>query len=288
MRWGYAVVIGGMHALALLALVPWLFSWSGVLLVLIGHHLFGMMGVTLGYHRLLTHKGFTCPKWFEHTLAVLGICCLQDSPARWVAVHRKHHQHSDDQPDPHSPLVALWWSHLGWLVLKNREHDHVSFYERYARDLLRDPFYLRLERNRLWIWIYVAHALLIYAAGMAVGAWLGGTWLSAVQMGLSWIVWGVVVRTIFVWHGTWAVNSLSHVWGYKNYECGDQSRNNWLVALLAHGEGWHNNHHADQRAAAHGHRPWEFDLTWLVILMLERVGLIRDVVRPRRWAEKTH
>lgn len=285
LRWRYVIVITGMHVLSLLAFVPWFFSWSGVLWILVGHHLFGMLGITLGYHRLLTHRGFTCPKWFEHLLAILGICCLQDSPARWVAVHRKHHQHSDEQPDPHSPLVTLLWGHMGWLIIRNPEHDQVSFYERYARDLLRDPFYLRLERNFVWLWVYVAHAVVIYALGLAVGWLVTRTWTGALQLGLSWLVWGVFVRTVLVWHGTWAVNSLSHVWGYQNYQSGDNSRNNWLVALMAHGEGWHNNHHADQRAAAHGHRRWEFDLTWLLIRGMERVGFIHDVVRPRCWSK---
>ena len=285
-RWTYTSGIAVIHVLSLLAFVPWLFSWTGVLSVLIGHHLFGMMGMTLGYHRLLTHQGFTCPKWFEHLLAILGVCCLQDSPARWVAIHRNHQQHSDEQSDPHTPLVTLAWSHMGWLMLKNREHDRMSFYERYARDLLRDPFYMWLERGLKWIYIYMAHVALIVLAGFALGwAWSGNYW-GGVQLGASWLVWGVFVRTLFVWHGTWAVNSLTHVWGYKNYQCDDNSRNNWLVALLAHGEGWHNNHHADQRAAAHGHRWWEFDITWLTVRLLERVGLIRNVVRPREWSRR--
>ena len=138
--WDYAVALGLLHVLALLAFIPWLFSWTGVWLILVGHLTFGMMGITIGYHRLLTHQGFTCPKWFEHTLAIMGICCLQDSPARWVAIHRQHHKHSDQQPDPHSPLVTFFWGHMGWLFVKNRDHAKVTDFERYVRDLLRDPF----------------------------------------------------------------------------------------------------------------------------------------------------
>jgi len=284
-RWVYSISIVVMHFLALLALVPWLFSWSGVVWVLLGHHLFGMLGITLGYHRLLTHRGFTCPRWFEHMLAVLGVCTLQDTPARWVATHRKHHQHSDEQPDPHSPLVTFLWGHVGWLLTRNREHDTIAFYEHYARDLLRDPFYMRLEKGFFWFTIYLAHAAMFVIAGFLLGWALTGTVMGGVQLGASWLVWGVFVRTVFVWHGTWAVNSITHTWGYKNYELDDNSRNNWLVALLAHGEGWHNNHHAEQRAAAHGHRWWEFDITWLIILGLEKIGFVKDVVRPKSWSK---
>ncbi len=280
--WLYAIPLAAIHLLALLALIPWTFSWSGVVLALLGHLTFGMLGITVGYHRLLTHQGFSCPKWFEHTLAILGICTLQDSPARWVAVHRMHHKHSDEQPDPHSPLVNFFWGHVGWLLVINRDHDKTGSFERYARDLLRQPFYLRLERNGLWLGIYFVHALLIVLAGFIVGFVTGGTLMAAVQLAVSWFVWGVVVRTVFVLNGTWAVNSIGHVWGYQNYNTGDNSRNNWFVALISHGEGWHNNHHADQRSARHGHRWWEYDMSWWVIVMLEKLGLVWDVVRPKQ------
>ena len=253
----YAIALTLIHVLAAVALVPawfgYLFSWPALVIGILGHFVFGMMGITIGYHRLLTHQGFKCPKWFEHLLAILGICNLQDSPARWVAIHRQHHKHSDEQPDPHSPLVGLLWGHVGWLFVVNRDHVSVNQFEKYVRDLLKDPFYLTLERNSLWLGIYVLHALAFWGLGSLAGWWWSGTSAGALRFGLSVLVWGVFVRTVFVLHGTWAVNSLSHVWGYRNYETTDNSRNNWLVALLAHGEGWHNNHHADQRAASHGH-----------------------------------
>lgn len=279
--WLYAIPLAIIHVLALLALVPQFFSWSGLVLGVLGHFTFGMMGITIGYHRLLTHQGFQCPKWFEYTLAILGICTLQDSPARWVAVHRQHHKHSDEQPDPHSPLVSFLWGHVGWLLYINRDHKDINSYERYARDLLRQPFYLRLERNAFWLGVYVAHALLFLLAGFVVGCWGAGTTTDGWLLGMSWLVWGVFVRTVFVLHGTWSVNSLSHTFGYQNYDTGDASRNNWLVALLSHGEGWHNNHHADQRSARHGHRWWDFDMSWWIIRGLEMTGLVWNVVRPK-------
>lgn len=281
----YAVVLTVVHLAALLCFFPYFFSWSGVALAVVGHFVYGMLGINVCYHRLLTHRGFKCPKWLEHSLAILGICNLQDSPARWVAIHRMHHKHSDHQPDPHTPRAGFWWSHVGWVVYRNREHDRTSHFERYVRDLLRDPFYLKLEMKWRWFGIVVGHALLYYLAGAAVGYALTSTYAGAVQLGLSWFVWGVLVRIVFVLNGTWAVNSVTHVMGYRNYETRDDSRNQWLVALLTHGEGWHNNHHAQPRAAAHGHRWFELDMSWWVIRFLEMVGLATDVVRPKDRAD---
>lgn len=283
--WEYLIVLGIVHAVALLAFVPWLFTWSGLVLAVLGHFVFGMLGITIGYHRLLTHRGFSCPKWLEHGFAVLGMCNLQDSPARWVAIHRMHHQHSDKQPDPHSPLVSFLWGHMGWVVIRNRDLDRTSHYERYVRDLLRDPFYLMLERRGSWFFIFLAHAAVITSVGAMVGYLVGGT-QEAIRYAASYYVWAVAVRIVFVLHGTWAVNSLSHAFGYRNYETRDSSTNNWLVALLTHGEGWHNNHHAEPRAAAHGHRWWEFDMSWRVIRFLELIGLAKDVVRPKSMSGK--
>jgi fatty-acid desaturase len=280
--WQYVIVLASVHLIALYAFVPWCFTWSGLVLAILGHFVFGMMGITIGYHRLLTHRGFTCPKWLEHSLATMGMCNLQDSPARWVAIHRMHHQHSDNQPDPHSPWVNFLWGHMGWVVCRNRNLDTTSHYERYVRDLLRDPFYLRLERKGGWFFVFLAHAILITLAGGIYGYAVSGGLLSgALKYSASWAVWVVAVRTVFVLHGTWSVNSVAHLFGYRNYETRDHSTNNWLVALLSHGEGWHNNHHAEPRSAAHGHRWWEFDMSWRIIRTMEAVGLAKDVVRPK-------
>ena len=278
--WIYAISLSIVHLIALYAFVPWFFTWSGVALAVVGHFTFSMLGVTVGYHRLLTHRGFTCPKWLEHFFAIMGICTLQDSPARWVAIHRMHHQHSDHQPDPHSPLVTFLWSHVGWVVCRHRDLDHTVHYERYVRDLLRDPFYLKLERHSTWFLVYLAHALAFVIAGGLVGFLVGGSG-DAIRFAASWLVWGVAVRTVCDLHIAWAVNSFAHMFGYRNYQTRDHSTNNWVVALLAHGEGWHNNHHAQPRSAAHGHRWWEFDMSWSVIRLLEAVGLAKEVVRPK-------
>ena len=278
--WPYLVGVTFVHVAALLAFVPWFFSWTGVALAFAGLYVFGTLGINLCYHRLLTHRSFDCPKWLEHTFAWLGVFCLQDTPARWVAIHRLHHQYSDEQPDPHSPLVTFFWGHMGWLFVENRTLGKLSTYDRYARDVLKDPFYFIFERNVGWVWMNVLHWLAFYLVGFVIG-WLStGQLLGGVQFGMSLLVWGVFVRTVAVWHITWSVNSLTHMWGYRNYETDENSRNNWFVGLVSNGEGWHNNHHADQRSAAHGHRWWELDVTYLTIAALRAVGLATNVLPP--------
>lgn len=281
-NWPYALGVTVVHFFALLAFVPWLFSWSGVALVLIGNYVFCSIGIGAGYHRCLAHRSFRCSKWFEYLLAILGVCSLQDSPSRWVAVHRKHHQHADRNSDPHSPLANLLWAHIGWLFIVNTQFHQVLSYERYTRDLLRDPFYRALQRNALWSLVYAVHAGAIFGLGFFV-AWLWtGETLAGIQFGLSVLIWGVLVRTVYSWHITWAVNSVAHLWGYRNHATDENSRNNWVIALATNGEGWHNNHHADSRCAAHGfHHWWEIDVTYLTILVWERLGLVWDVARRR-------
>ena len=281
--WETVIVLSLVHLVSLLAFHSYFFTWSGVVFAVLGHFVFGMFGITIGYHRMLTHRGFTSPKWLEHFLATLGMCNLQDSPARWVAIHRMHHQHSDKQPDPHSPFVSFLWGHVGWVVCRHKDLDRTSHYERYVRDLLRDPFYLKLERRGGWFFVFLLHAVLITIVGAIWGYFAGG---SPLQYAASWSVWAVAVRTTFVLHGTWAVNSLAHVFGYRNYETRDHSKNNWLVSLWSHGEGWHNNHHAEPRSAAHGHRWWEFDMSWRIIQFMELIGLAKDVVRPKAFGAK--
>jgi stearoyl-CoA desaturase (delta-9 desaturase) len=281
-NWRLVGVIVGFHLLALLACVPWLFSWAGVALAVTADIVMGSLGINVGYHRLLTHRSFACPRWLERTLAVIGVCCRQGTPLQWVAVHRMHHQHSDDGEDPHSPRTGFFWSHFGWILIYDPAIWGASTYDRYGRDLLRDRFYKNLERPRVTRRIHAAQSLAFLGAGALVGWLTTWSWPGALQAGLIALVWGVFVRTVLTWHITWSVNSLSHVWGYRNFATSDNSRNNWLVALLTLGEGWHNNHHALPRSAAMGLRWWEVDVQYLIILLLERLGLAWDVVRPGR------
>src|SRR5271165_5930317 len=280
--WPYAIALGLYHLTALLALVPWFFSWTGVALVILGLYVFGTLGINLCYHRLLTHRGLVCPKWLEHGFSILAVCSMQDTPARWVAVHRRHHEQSDRQDDPHSPLVNLLWGHVGWMLLENRDLVRLGIYDRYAKDILRDPFYRRMERTMLYPAILLGSWAVFYLGGIGVGVLGGWGVAEAVRFGASLLIWGVFVRTVAVWHITWSVNSLAHLWGYRSYETGEQSRNNWFVALISNGEGWHNNHHADSRSARHGHRWWEIDVVYATIRALEAVGLARNVCRPDR------
>jgi stearoyl-CoA desaturase (delta-9 desaturase) len=280
--WPYIIGITLFHLLIPLAFLSYVFSWWGVVWLPIGNYIFCSMGIGAGYHRLLTHRGYKCPSWLEHTLAVLGMCNLQDSPARWVVVHRIHHQHSDHQPDPHTPQVGWFWSHVGWLFVENRETTTAEAYHKYAGDVLSDPFYMKLERYGRYFWVYAIQFPVFYALGVAAGYLMHGTLAAGVQCGVQWLLWGVVYRTLYTWHVTWGVNSAAHLWGYRNYDTRENSRNNWLIALGTNGEGWHNNHHADPRSAAHGHRWWEFDVTYMTICLWERLGLAWDIERPNQ------
>ena len=276
----YVVPVVTIHLLGFLCLVPAFFSWTGVVVCLIGVHLFGQ-AITMGYHRLLTHRSFETRLWFEHLLVLLAMCSFEDTPARWVATHRVHHAHSDEQEDPHSPLVSAFWGHMGWLLVFNRALHTAGRYEKYARDVLRDPFYMWLER-RSWriAVIYVIHAILFFTVAFAIGAPIWGV-TEGLWFGASIVVWGVIVRTLLVWHITWSVNSLSHLFGYRNHETDEESRNNWFVALVSAGEGWHNNHHHDPKCCTVSHRWWELDVTHLEVRLLRRLGIVTSIV-PRR------
>lgn len=282
--WEYLIPVVVFHLLIPLAFLPYFFSWWGVLFLPIGNYIFTSLGIGAGYHRLLTHRGFTCPKWLEYTLMTLGVCSFQDSPARWVLVHRVHHQHSDHQPDPHTPKVSCFWAHMGWLFIDNRDLSTMAAYDKYARDVMRDRYYFWLQRGVNWVWIYLLHAVAIVALGGLVGWLWTGTVAGAIQTAAQYAAWGVLMRTIFTWHVTWGINSFSHMWGYRNYQTREDSRNNWLFALLTNGEGWHNNHHADPRSARHGHRWWEIDLTYISLVALEKVGLVKGLIRPNHSA----
>ena len=279
--WLYVGTVVTIHLAALAALIPWVFSWTGVALAILGVPFYGM-GITLGYHRLLAHRSLTLPKWLEHGFALFAQCSLQDTPAKWVTVHRMHHAFSDEQPDPHSPLVNFFWSHFEWLFYHNTATRTIGAMQKYAHDILEDPFYMRLEKSFIGPAIYFAH-LLIYPIVGAVTGWMTtGTVMGAVQFSLSLLVWGGLVRTVLGWHVTWSVNSLTHLFGYRNYETSESSKNNWFVGLVALGEGWHNNHHHDPAAASVWVRWWEFDLTYCLIFLLKRLGLATRVIEPKR------
>jgi fatty-acid desaturase len=270
-----AVIWLSIAHLGLLA-TPWTFTWSGLALVFFMHWVCGCVGITLGYHRLLTHGSFSTPKWAKRTIATIGCLAGEGPPLQWVAAHRLHHARSDQDGDPHSPRDGGWWSHVFWLAYTVGGKDSSEFYKKWAPDLYQDR-YMRLL-NYLFLPVNIVSALIIVGIGYAIGDW---------PLALSWLVWGVFVRMVVVLHATWLVNSASHMWGYKNYQTRDDSRNNWWVALITFGEGWHNNHHAHPRMAVHGHKWWEVDVTYMMIRVMKVFGLAWDVVDYRSRNEKS-
>ncbi|MEM6468236.1 MAG: acyl-CoA desaturase [Planctomycetota bacterium] len=265
----------GFAHLVVLTVAPFTFTWTGLAVAVALHWLTGSIGICLCYHRLLTHTGMKTPTWFKYVLTSIGCLAGEGAPLDWVADHRKHHKHSDQDGDPHSPHDGSWWSHMFWLAFHTHNGDRAAHLKRWAPDLYK----LRGMRmmDYLFLPIHFASGLILFAAGYAFGG---------MELGVSLVVWGMFVRLVTVLHATWLVNSASHMWGYRNYETTDDSRNNWFVAIIAYGEGWHNNHHAHPRMAKHGHNWWEFDITWQSIRLLRAVGLVWDVVDYRFAKEK--
>ncbi|MCP4192519.1 MAG: acyl-CoA desaturase [Planctomycetaceae bacterium] len=254
-----------LHVGALAA--PFCFSWQGLVIALALYWLTGSVGVCLGYHRLLTHGAFKTYKPVRWVIASIGGLSGEGSAVDWVANHRKHHAHSDHDGDPHSPRDGAWWSHVFWLGWTIHGEELDAHLKRWAPDLAKDRGMRWLAT--MFLPIQILSGILLVAAGYLAGG---------MSLAISFLVWGLFVRLVIVLHATWLVNSASHIWGYRSYETTDDSRNNWLVALLTFGEGWHNNHHAYPRMAKQGHRWWELDPTFAVIRLMQWSGLAWDVV----------
>ncbi|MEM9646251.1 MAG: acyl-CoA desaturase [Planctomycetota bacterium] len=267
----------GWLALAHLACfaAPFTVTWTGLAVMIGLHWMTGSLGICLGYHRMLTHSGMKTYPWVRYLFATIGSLAGEGTPLDWIADHRKHHAHSDQEGDPHSPHDGGWWSHIFWLAWHTHNGDRKLYLKHWAPDLYRQKGMRFLDIMFLPLNLGMGAAL--YGVGYA----FGGN-----DLGLSLFVWGFCLRLVLVLHATWMVNSASHMWGYKNYDTTDDSRNNWLVAIIAYGEGWHNNHHAYPRMAKHGHKWWEFDITWMAISLLRRLGLVWDVVDYKNAAEK--
>lgn len=276
--WPNASVVLVIHALALLALFPWFFSWTGVIAAVLGLYVYGTLGINIGFHRLLSHRSFRCPTWLERFFVFQGACCMMHTPAKFVAFHRMHHRYSDGPEDPHSPRHSLFWGHVGWVLYEDADIAWASTYQQYAKDVVSDRFCRQFEKGAMLLWVYLAHAAIFFCAGFLIRLTTAGL-MDSVQFGLSLVVWGVFLRTVLVWHITWLVNSAAHTWGYRTYETRDNSRNNWLTAIISNGDGWHNNHHALPRAADHGRRWFELDVAYLTIYFLGLVGLATHIVR---------
>jgi len=241
--------------------VFWQTTWGAVLVCIALHILCGGVGITVGYHRLLTHRSFKTAKIVEYFLALCGAMSMQGGPVQWVALHRMHHQHSDTPSDPHSAAEGFWWSHMLWVLNVPKRDEMEAICRRYAPDLHKQFFYRWLEPVNYLVVFAVAGILYL------LGGW-------------PWVVWGMCIRLVATYHITWFVNSASHLWGYKNFLSNDLATNNWWVALMSYGEGWHNNHHAFPTSARHGLKKWEIDLSYLCIRAMKAIGLAWEVYVP--------
>ncbi|MDA1018000.1 MAG: fatty acid desaturase, partial [Planctomycetota bacterium] len=216
--------------------------------------------------RYLTHQSMKLKSPAEFFVLMCGALSGEGSSFHWTATHRVHHQKSDQKGDPHSPREGAWWSHLLWLFPDQPKDVCQQLYQTYIPDLINRPLVRFFERTYVF-WL-ISPVFVVGAAGWFLDGWFGM---------LSLVCWGVCARTTFTYHSTWFVNSATHLWGYKNYETRDDSRNLWWVALVSYGEGWHNNHHAHPRLAPAGHRWWEVDVTWWAIRALQLCGQATDV-----------
>ena len=260
-HWPIGLGLAAIHLGALAALFPRFFSWSALGVMLVLWYLTLALGISLSFHRLLTHRSLTLPKWLEYALAVLGTLALEGGPIEWVATHRIHHAHTDKEGDPHNALRGMSWAHVEWLYRPNDARPTDEQLVRYAPDLYGQPFYRWLDRYR--VWLQVALGLVLFALG-----------------GLPWVVWGIFVRLVVVYHITWLVNSAAHKHGYRSFATDDQSKNCWWICLLTWGEGWHNNHHAFPFSARHGMRWFEIDPSWMTIKLLRALRIAKNVKLP--------
>ncbi len=272
--------------LAFAAAVPvawgWGLGWRDVLIALTFYYVSGL-GVTVGFHRYLTHGSFKARRWLRNALAVAGSLSIEMSPIGWVAAHRRHHQFSDAEGDPHSPwrfgesrrglAKGFLWAHMGWLFERERSNE-----ARFAPDLLADPAMRRIDR---------AFPLLVVVT-MAAPVVIGGLWSWSWQGALTAFFWGSLVRVALLHHVTWSINSVCHIVGEKPFASNDRATNFWPLAVLSFGESWHNLHHADPTCARHGVLRGQIDLSARVIWLFEKLGWVHDVrwPRPERLAAK--
>lgn len=268
-----------MHLSLLVA--PFTFSWEGLIAFVVLYTLTICFGITTGYHRLLAHNSFKTSKVFRFILAFLGVLALQRGPIWWVAAHRLHHKSTDLEFDPHSPTVSFIWSHMLWPFFRHPQLDeNIETAHSYSKDLCKDPGLCFLEKH----YSSINQGSLLVLFGL--GYWMGG-----VDMGISLLVWGGILRWTLALHATWLVNSATHVWGYRNFNTTDQSRNTWWVALLTFGEGWHNNHHASQKDPRIGRRWFEVDVAYCCIVVMHYLGLVQlnldKKVQPKAMAVPT-
>lgn len=261
-NWPNGIGLLLIHLGALGVFVPAFFSWWAIVAAACIAYATGALGVTLCYHRTLSHRSVRLRKPVEYVAAILGALAFQGDPISWVATHRVHHAHSDQQGDPHSTRLGFGWAHIEWLFKPNPNVPRTpEEYKKYVPDLWNDPFYRGLHHLHLPLQILLAGGL------FAIGGW-------------PFVIWGIFGRLVFAYHSTWLVNSATHMFGYRTYKTTDRSTNSWWVALISFGEGWHNNHHAFPYSARHGMAWYEVDITWWTIRLLWLLRLADKVRVP--------
>lgn len=267
-NWRIGLPLIGLHVGALAVFLPGMFNLSALVVMLVLIYLTSAIGLSLGYHRLLTHRSARVPKAVEYVIAFLGALALEGGPISWVATHRMHHASADHDGDPHNATLGFAWSHFEWMIYRSSDKSVAAAEQaHFAPDLAADRYYRFLGRYS--VLLQVALGLVLFAFG-----------------GWPFVVWGVFVRLVLVFHLTWLVNSATHATGYRTYKTQDRSTNCWWVALLGWGEGWHNNHHAFPASARHGMQWYEFDLTWITIRTMALVRLARDIKLPSPLAKE--
>ncbi len=255
-QWNTTIFMIIFHACAFISL--FMINWKVWPLTILLWWVSGSLGIGMGFHRLLTHRGYKTPKAVEYFLTFCGLLALEGGAINWVVTHRIHHSKTDLPGDPHSPRDGGWWAHMGWILTGTAQQHDDETMQRYAPDLMKDPVHVWMNR------LYFVPLILSGAALLAIGGW-------------PMMFVGVFLRVTVGLHFTWLVNSATHMWGTRRFVTRDDSTNSWWVALLTFGEGWHNNHHAYPRAAKHGLRWYEIDFNWYGIRMLQMLGLARSI-----------
>jgi fatty-acid desaturase len=255
-NWDTAIFMTLFHLGAVAAL--FMFSWQALVVALVLWWITASLGVGMGFHRLLTHRGYKTPKLVEYFLTVCGTLAFEGAPINWVVTHRIHHAHTDAPGDPHTPRDGGWWAHMGWILTGTAQQYDSSVKARYAPDMVSDRFHVLLNRVYWVPLVFLGVALLVF------GGW-------------SFLMWGIFFRVTVNLHATWLVNSATHMWGKRRFATRDDSTNNWWVALVTFGEGWHNNHHAHPTSARHGLAWYEIDLNWWGIRAMQFLGLAKSI-----------
>ena len=272
---------------ALACVLPFFYySRSSIIAFVVFYTVTGL-GLTLGYHRLFAHKAFQVPKCLEHTIALCGYLAIQRGPIFWCAMHRMHHRHTDiPGRDPHTPNEGLLHVHFGWMQRRRRDVWEQVLYRRWTPDLMRDPFYVRLDDQRFDYFAYLLLVSLSYVAGGLVGAAFSPTGAFDRHNAMCFLVWVGVLNRVAILHAFGLINSACHIIGSRPYSThgADSSVNNAVVAFLIFGEGWHNNHHAFPTSARQGLQWYQWDPAWYAIWLLKTVGLATSVQLPSELA----